>query len=52
MLLFVEMEYFPKDIIDISQNMKNLPKNIKDAIEVYKNLRELTDEKDYYENID
>ncbi len=46
------MKEFPTDIISISQKIKNLPKNVKDVIEVYKSLRELSDEKDHYENLD
>ena len=46
------MEYFPEDIINITQNIKNLPKNVKDTIEVYKSLKELCDEKDHYEELD
>jgi hypothetical protein len=46
------MKEFPEDIISISQNMKNLPKNIKDVIEVYKTLKELSDKKDHYEELD
>ena len=46
------MEYFPENIINISQNIKNLPKNVKDTIEVYKSLKELCDEKDHYEELD
>jgi len=46
------MKELPEDIMGISQNIKNLPKNIKDVIEVYKSLKELSDEKDYYEELD
>ena len=46
------MKEFPTDLISISQKIKNLPKNVKDVIEVYKSLRELSDEKDHYENLD
>jgi hypothetical protein len=46
------MKELPEDIMGISQNIKNLPKNIKDVIEVYKSLKELSNEKDYYEELD